>query len=127
MPARGKRRSLFFPVITVAAVLTVYSVLLILEYFGWLLATAGIAALAWFAARHAPLAAVNTRELSRLQAENARLAGELADAQESANAAWDAAASRSPAPVADISERRSRAALLRDPRSGVRPLGKYPQ
>lgn len=66
-------------------------------------------------------------ELDRLRTENARLRSDLADARESAHAAWDAAAEpRIPgtgrqAASDDLSPMRER--LLNDPRSGVRGIG----
>jgi hypothetical protein len=62
-------------------------------------------------------------EVARLQADNDKLRGDLEDARESAAAAWNAAADRSPQPARPISPRAAR--LLASPRSGVRSL--YPE
>jgi hypothetical protein len=59
-----------------------------------------------------------------LAADVARLAAELADARESAEMAWDAAAAAvPPRPPAEPEESPLLAAMLADPCSGVRRLG----
>lgn len=61
-------------------------------------------------------------ELDRLREENARLRRGLADAEESAHAAWDAASEPRPRAASDdLSPMRDR--LINDPRSGARGIG----
>jgi hypothetical protein len=69
-----------------------------------------------------PGPAVDVTEAVRLRAENDELRERLADAEESAHAAWDVASDRPPASRADrLSPDMDR--LLSAPLSGARPLG----
>lgn len=107
----------FVAIIGSAAIMD--AVLITAHFIGWLIGTAAIGAGCWITARRTAPAARNSREITRLRQE-------LAGAQESANAAWDAAADRPPVPrsvTTAAGKSAARHRLINDPRSGARQLG----